>query len=258
MREITLEAEVRKETGKHVHAVRRAGGVPGIFYVHGEENVPIKVPAKSLKPLIHTAEAHIVNLKLGPDSVRSCILRAIQFDPVTEQPVHFDLQGLRENEKITIEVPIVVTGGIPVGVRDGGVVQQVIHRLKISCLPKHIPDHVEVNAENLKINHFIHVRDLKIENVTVLENENSSIVGVVPPTIEKEPEPGVAAVEEAAEPEVIGKGKKPEEGAEGEAAAGEKGEKAEKGEKKAEAAPAGKAPAPGKEEKEKEKEKEKK
>jgi len=118
-----------------------------------------------------------------------------------------------------VEIPVTLTGGTPVGVRDGGILQQITHRLKISCLPKYIPDHIEVNVAELKVNHFIHVRDLNIPNVTILGNELSSIVGVVPPTVEKEETPAAAVVEEAAEPEVIGKGKKTEEGAEGAAPA---------------------------------------
>ena len=240
MHEVTLEAEVRSQRGKQSRSLRRDGKVPGIFYLRGEENIPVAVSEKSLKPFIYTSETHIISLKLNDGKVKSCILRDIQFDPVTDKPIHFDLQGLHASEKIKIEVPIIISGGTPVGVREGGIVQHVMHRLKISCLPKDIPEHIEVNAENLKINQFIHVRDLKIENVTVLENESGSIVGIVPPTVEKVVEPGVVVAEEAAEPEVIAKGKKPEEeGAEGEAAT----------EKKAE--PASKPAAPAKEEKKK-------
>lgn len=213
MREITLEAEIRSQMGKKTGSLRREGKVPGIFYLRGEENIPITVHEKSLLPLIFTAETHIVNLRLTGGGQKNCILRAIQFHPVTEQPIHFDLQGLRENEKINVEVPVIITGGTPAGVRDGGILQHIIHRLKISCLPKDIPEHVEVNAEELKINRFIHVRDLKIEHVTILENEANTIVGVVPPTVEKEETPATPVVEETVEPEVIGKGKKPEEGA---------------------------------------------
>ncbi len=235
MREITLQGEVRTQMGKHTHAVRREGKVPGIFYVHGEQNVAISVQEKHLKPLIYTSETHIVNLKLNNGMDKSCILRDIQFDPITDKPVHFDLQGLRENEEITVEIPIVITGGTPVGVRDGGILQQMARKLKISCLPKFIPDHIEVNAGELTINHFVHVRDLNIPNITILDNPANTLVGIIPPTVEKEETPAAAGAE-AAEPEVIAKGKKPEEGAE--AAAG--------GEKKAEAA----APA-AKEEKKK-------
>ncbi|TLY29383.1 MAG: 50S ribosomal protein L25 [Ignavibacteria bacterium] len=245
MREILLEAEVRKQLGKHSRAIRREGKVPGVFYLHGEKNIPIAVPEKSLKPLIYTSETHIVNLKLGDGSSKSCILRDIQFDPLTDRAIHFDLQGLKQDEKITIEVPVIVTGGTPVGVRDGGILQQIIHKLKILCLPKDIPDHIEVNPENLKINHFIHVRDIKLENVTVLESEAGTIVGVVPPTVEKEVAPAAAAVEEPTEPEVIAKGKKPEEGEEGEEGSEKKAEPGAKGAQKGAPAPKGAATPKG-------------
>ena len=248
MREITLQADIRSELGKRSRTIRHQGKVPGVYYIHGEMNIPLAVQEKNLKPLIFTSETHVINLKLNNGEDKNCILRDIQFDPVTEQPVHFDLQGLREDEKINVEVPIIVTGGIPVGVRDGGIIQHIMHRLKISCLPKDIPEHIEVNAELLKINHFIHVRDLKLENVTILESEASSIVGVVPPTVEKEPVPAEVAAEAPTEPEVITKGKKvDEEGAEGEAGAEKK---AEAGAKPTTAAPKP-AAASAKEEKKK-------
>lgn len=210
MREITIKAEVRKQVGKGTRALRRNGQVPGVFYLAGEQNIPVAIDEKSLKPLIYTSETHVINLTLNDGGVKSCILRDIQFDPVSDRPIHVDLQGLREDREIAVEVPIVVTGGVPVGVRDGGILQSFMHRLKISCLPRFIPEHVEVNVAELKVNQFVHVRDLKIENVRLLDSETGTIVGVIPPTVEKEPTPGVTP-EAALEPEVIGKGKKTEE-----------------------------------------------
>ncbi len=143
--------------------------------------------------------------------------------------MHFDLLGLKENEEITIEVPIVLTGGTAAGVKEGGTLQHVIHKLRISCLPKHIPSKIEIDVAALNINDSVHVRDLKLDNVTVLENEDSAVVAVLPPVIEKAPEEAAAAEAEApAEPEVLAKGKKPEEG---EAAPAEEKDK-EKKEKK--------------------------
>lgn len=241
MQEITLEAEIRKEVGKRARRLRKEGKIPGIFYLHGEDNITIAVPERSLHKFLQSAETHIVNLKLNDGRTRSCILRDIQFDPVTDRPLHVDFQGLRADEKLTIEVPIVVVGGTPKGVKEGGVLQLVMHKLRISCLPKDIPQHIEVNAEELAINHSIHVRDITVPNVTILDSVDNTIVAVIPPTIEKVAEPGVAPVEEITEPEVIAKGKKEEEGEEG---AEEKPE-AKKAEPKKEA----KAEAPKKEEK---------
>jgi len=244
MSEIAVNAEIRKEIGKKAKHLLRDGKVPGIYYGHGQKNIPIALGELSLQPLYRTSAAKIINLKLDDGTVHPCILRDVQFDPVTDRPIHFDLFGLNENEELTIEVPVTVLG-TPKGVKDGGILQHVIHRLRISCLPKNIPDHLEVNVENLEINRSIHVKDLTIPNVKVLENENSTIVAVVPPTILKEAEvtPGAVAAEAApAEPEVIAKGKKPEEGAEEagkEAPAGKGAAPAAKG-----AAPAAKSAAP--------------
>ncbi len=227
MREVILQAEVRASIGKGNRALRRDGKVPAIYYMRGEANIPIAVAEKSLTPLITSSETYLINLQINNGDARSCILRDIQFDPLTERALHVDLQGLKEDEEIALEIPVVVTGATPVGVRDGGILQQFVRKIEVFCLPRHIPDHIEVNPEELKINHFIHVSDLKIENVKILDDPELAIVGVIPPTVEKEATPAETA-EAAAEPEVIAKGKKAEEGEEGEAA----------GEKKAEAAPA--------------------
>jgi len=215
MHEIIIQAENRTPTGGNSRSLRKEGKVPGIYYIHGEQNIPFTVTGKSLQPLIYTTESHIVNLKFEDGGMKKCILREVQFDPVTEKPIHVDLLGLRENEEITLEIPVVIAGGTPVGVKEGGVLQQSIRALKISCLPKDIPNHIEVNAGELKINDFVHVRDVKLTNVTILANEEDTILGVIPPTVEKEVIAEADAEGSAEEPELIAKGKKPEEGEEG-------------------------------------------
>jgi len=137
-------------------------------------------------------------------------------------------------------VPVMLAG-TPKGVKDGGTIQHVMHRLKVSCLPKFIPEHVVVQIAELGINQSIHIRDIKIENVKILESESSTIVAVVPPTILKEEVPADAAATTLAEPEVIAKGKKPEEGEEG----AEGAKPAAPGAAKAAAPGAAKTAAPG-------------
>lgn len=218
MSEVTLTAEIRNDLGKRTKRLRRQGKVPGIYYSHGEKNIPIAVPELTLRPLIKTSATHVINLKLDDGSTRTCILRDVQFDPVTDKPVHFDFFGLKEDEAVTIQVPVAIKGTAK-GVKEGGILQHILHSVRVSCLPKYIPDRIEVDVTELLMNRSIHVKELTIPNVKILENENSAVVAVVPPTIMKEAE--VAPTAEAAavapaEPEVIAKGKKAEEGAEGE------------------------------------------
>jgi large subunit ribosomal protein L25 len=222
MSEIVLQAAVREHTGKKAKHVRTAGSVPGVFYQHGEGTIPIQVERLSLNPLIYTSETHVIQLRLADGTVKKCILRDVQFDPVSDRPVHFDLQGLFENERLTLEIPVSLTGGVPRGVRDGGMLQHVIHKLRVSCFPRDIPEKIEVNIADLGINQAVHVSDLSLPEVTILEGADSTVVAVLPPTVVKEEAVAAAPVEEAKEPEVVGKGKKAEEGAEGEAAEGAK------------------------------------
>jgi large subunit ribosomal protein L25 len=236
MSEVVLNAEPREAKGKRAKYARKLGQIPGVFYAHGEQSLSIQVPKMTLDPLIYTSETHIINLRLKDGSLRKCILRDVQFDPVSDRPIHFDLLGLQENEKLTIDVPIVLTGGTPKGVREGGMIQHIIHKLRVSCLPKDIPDKIEIEVGSLEINQSVHVNELTVPNVAVLDNPDNPVVSVVPPTVIKEPEPAVAAEEEMAEPEVVGKGKKEDE---------------EKEEEGAESKPAAKSAAPKEETKDK-------
>ncbi len=213
MQEVVINAEVRTNTGKHSKYSRASGMTPGVYYAHGEGNLNIQVLASALEPLVFTSEAHVIDLRLADGASRKCILRDVQFDPVTDKPIHFDLQGLKENEKLTIEVPVVLTGGVPQGVRDGGMLQHFVHKVKVSCLPKDIPQKFEIAVEALGINHFVHIADLQMPNVVILENAETAVVGVMPPHIVKEETPA-EVTEEPKEPEVVGKGKKAEEGEE--------------------------------------------
>jgi len=211
MREITVPVEIRTHHKKKVGQLRRNGFIPGVYYLHGEKSIPLKVKEKALLPLVNSTETHILNLDFTPGEVRQGIIREVQFDPLTEKPLHVDFQGILANEELTIDVPIVLTGGTPVGVRFGGILQHVLHSIQVACLPKDIPEHIEINVSELAINHSIHVGDLKIDNIRILTHAEDAIVLVLPPVVEKTET--TTATEETAEPEVIGKGKKEEEGA---------------------------------------------
>lgn len=180
MTEITLDAEIRK-TGKSAsNRLRQEGKVPGIYYAPGDVPLPIAVKESQLKSLIHTTEAHIVKLRLSDGKEFQCILKDVEFDPVTDRPIHFDLFGLKKGVKITLEVPIVLVGKA-IGVEKGGIIEHSLHSVEIECLSDAIPEHIEVDISNLDIGDSIHVKDLNIPGVRVLENELAVVVTIVPP-----------------------------------------------------------------------------
>ena len=211
MSEIKLTVAKREKTsGSGLNKLRSEGKVPGIFYGTGETNIPITADFLELRQLIYTSESHIIDLNIeGTDEHHNCIIKDVQFHPVKDNPIHFDLLALHKGQKIKIEVTIHLTGTAP-GVKEGGILQHSIHKLDIECLPKDIPSHVDIDVSTLNIGDSIKVSDLKLDNVTILNDESAVIASVVPPKAAVE-ETAPVEGEESAEPEVIGKGKSSEE-----------------------------------------------
>jgi large subunit ribosomal protein L25 len=210
MEKVLLEARKRTDqTKSSTKSIRRQGKVPGVIYSKNIQPISIEVAEGSINPLVFTAKTHLISLSIEGETNLDCIIKDIQFDPVTDKVVHFDLQEFNVKEKIQIEVPIQLVG-TAVGVKEGGVVQHTLHKLDLECLPVDIPEAINVEITSLRLGDSIHVSDLKIEGVEILSPADSIIVSVTHPKVEKEPVPGEVESEETAEPEVIGKGKSEE------------------------------------------------
>ncbi len=211
MSEITVQAKKRILSTKGVvNKLRRDGNIPGIYYTKGVEPIPIYLSERTLKPLVFTSETHIVNLKIDEGEELKSILKNIQFDPVTDRVVHFDLLGISADQEIEIEVPVLIEGQAK-GVKEGGVIQHTMHKIHISCLPADIPEHVVINISDLGVGDSVHVKDLKINKAKILHHDDVIIVSVVIPRAVVEPTVVPEVTEEQVEPEVISKGKQTEE-----------------------------------------------
>ncbi len=216
MEKVIIEANERKTINKRSrNSLRNEGRVPGVLYGSRMEPIPIDVTRLEINPLVFTAKTNLISLKLDGHEEYECVIKDVQFDPVSDEVLHFDLIGLTRGEKIQLEVPIKLLGNA-VGVKEGGLLQESMHKLSIECLPKDIPQLLELEVTELNIGDSIHVSDLNFENITILNPENTIVVSVVLPKVEievEEVEEGEELEEEegAAEPEVIGKGKESEE-----------------------------------------------
>lgn len=211
MSQLTINAESRKKLGGSTALqLRQQGRVPGILYGHGEPSIPFHVKELDLRPLIYTNETHTVSLNLDGAPQR-CVLREVQFHPVTDRVSHIDLILIHADEKIRIDVPVKLIGTAS-GVKDGGVMDFSLHKLSIEVLPDSIPDHIELDITNLKIGHSLHVSDLPASaDYTISTDSHAVIVIIAAPKAAEE----VAAPTDAvvAEPEQIKKGKKEDEDA---------------------------------------------
>jgi large subunit ribosomal protein L25 len=212
MSEILVNGSKRTLSTKGVvNQMRRDGNVPGIYYTKGVEPIPVFVSEKALKPIVFTSETHIINFKIDDGEELKSILKNVQFDPVSDRVVHFDLLGISADQEIEIDVPIMFEGQAK-GVKEGGIVQQTLHKVTVSCLPADIPQHITIDVTDLALGDSIHVRDLVIDKVKFLQNPGVIIVSVVVPRAAVEATPAAEVPgEEKTEPEIITKGKQTEE-----------------------------------------------
>ncbi len=219
MEDVVLDVENRSLMGKKAKKLFADKKIPGVFYL-GNENVSVQADERRIHTIVSSHATHVIKVKFQDGSERRAIINEVQVDPVHGGIRHFDLYGIREGQKITLQIPVVLVGS-PKGVKDGGILQHSIHRIRIQCDPDQVPEHVEVNVSELGIADSVHIRDIKIEGARILDNADSAIVTVVPPPAIKEETPEAVAAEAAeqpAEPEVIGKTKKAEEAGEAEEA----------------------------------------
>ncbi|MDZ7332346.1 MAG: 50S ribosomal protein L25 [candidate division KSB1 bacterium] len=199
MSELLLQAQPREKTGKgFAKKLRREGKIPGIFYSHGEKAIPIALDQRETLKILGS-ESGLIDFQLGKKRKQKAIIKDVQVDPVKQTLVHIDVQGVSLEEKITINVPIVLVGEA-IGVKQqGGILHQYLRELEVECLPLDIPDRIEIDVTKLNIGDTITARSLSIEKATIVGDLDQPIVNVLPPTVEKEVKPEV--VEAAAEAE---------------------------------------------------------
>lgn len=204
-----LNAQLRTGTGKSaVREIRRSGRVPAVVYGHGDETRPLSVDALELEKLVSTISVENTLIDLVIDDSKKptpALIREVQYHPIRPQILHVDLYQVHAGEKIHLEIPIRIHG-TPIGVReDGGVLQEVLREIHVECLPRDIPEGVDIDIVELRIGDTIHVSDVEIPNVKILNDPDLVICTVTAPTVEELPEP--AETEEGVggdvEPELI-------------------------------------------------------
>lgn len=215
---VELKAK-KRETGKQAaKRYRREGLVTGVYYINGEEAIPIAVDPIDLRPIVFTGQTKIVELVIDGQDKRECVLKEVEFDPITDQITHFDLIGIIRGQLFTVDVPIILKG-TAIGAKEGGLIQHSMHKVRIHVLPKDMPSSVEVDISELTVGDSLFIRDLEVENVEFEASPDAVIVSCVPPRVSKE---AAGLVEEGEEGE-----EGAEEGEEGAEEGAEAEEKAE-------------------------------
>lgn len=241
-----LAVTVRETTGKGAaRQLRREGKIPGVLYGQGECLMLTIEPDSLVKILkAQSGGSALVSLTLtGAKSKpkRTALLRDFQVDPVEGNVLHADLFEISMNKPIRVKVPLHLTGGVPAGVKEGGILHHNMRELHIECLPDALPDFIEVDASGLNISQGLHLKDVVVhEGIRYLDDPEQMVVSVAAPITEAKLESllasGTAGAEGGKEPEVAAKGKV-EGAAGGDAAKAGAAADAKGGDKKGAAAP---------------------
>ncbi len=216
MAQTVLKAKIREKTGKGAaRKYRYDGWIPAEFYSAHDENLHLLLNTKDFESIL--AHGHgLFNLEVdGQNKEFQCVIKDLQLDPVQGYVLHADFQGVKVGEKLTLEVPLSLKG-TAAGVKSGGILEFVMRELEIECLPKDIPDHLEIDISALNIGDSIRVKDLSFENIRILNEEEETIVLVDHPRLAEEVEEEeegeeLLLEEEPKEPELVRSRKKEEE-----------------------------------------------
>jgi large subunit ribosomal protein L25 len=220
---IAIKADARSVQGTGAsRRLRRESKVPGIIYGAGKDAMPIEMDHKDLwfnlkKEGFH---ASILDMEVGTEKSQ-VLLRDYQMHPFRPLILHVDFQRVDANKKIHMRVPLhFVNAEIAPGVKGaGGQVQHVMNELEISCLPKDLPEFIEVDLAELQAGHSLHLSSLKlpegVEPVVPKGSEDPTVATIIIPrvmTADEEAAEIAAAAPSAAEVETTAQKAKVEDG----------------------------------------------
>lgn len=220
-KEIILKATRREGRGKNdARRARRDGQVPVTIYGGAGEAVAALAPLSELAAILRSDSGRNTIFTVDIEGVEATevMFADRQIDPVRSRLVHADFKRLVKGQKIEATVPLRLVGE-PIGVREeAGVLEQIIREIEIRCQPRDIPEHLDVDVTNLGVHDVLHVSDIPATADVEILSEPDTVIATVSVVKEEVVEAPPVEGEAPAEPEVIGKGKKEEEGESGEQA----------------------------------------
>ncbi len=176
MNTITIEGQLRTESGKKAtRQLRSQQLVPGVIY-GGEKEVNFSAPLAAFRPVVYTSQFLICEINVDGKSHR-CILKDLQFDKVTDSLAHVDFLELSDNKKVIATLPLKFTG-TPAGVKAGGKLVTKMKGLKIKTYPKYLREDIEVDLTNLELNGNVRVEDVNAENMEIMNSPRIPIASV--------------------------------------------------------------------------------
>ena len=176
MKSITIEGQLRTESGKKAtRQLRSQQLVPGVIY-GGAKEINFSAPAAAFKDIVYTPDFNLTDVVVDGKTYR-CILKDLQFNKVTDLLTHVDFLELVEDKKVIATLPVKFTG-VPAGVKAGGKLVTKMSSLKVKTYPKFLRENIEVDITKLELNENIRVEDVKLDNMEVLNSPRIPIASV--------------------------------------------------------------------------------
>jgi large subunit ribosomal protein L25 len=214
-KEFKVKATIREGRGKNdARRARRGGMVPITVYGGDGETVAAVAPISELAAILRSEAGRNTIFTINVEGIgeSEVMFHERQIDPIRGRLIHADLTRLVKGQKIEVTVPLHLVGE-PFGVKEKqGVLEQIIREIEIRCEPRQIPDVINVDVSNLDVHDVLHASDIPVPESVEILTPNDVVIATV--GIVKEEVVATPAIEgeEPAEPEVIGKGKKEDEG----------------------------------------------
>ncbi|KKU64108.1 MAG: 50S ribosomal protein L25 [Candidatus Woesebacteria bacterium GW2011_GWC2_47_16] len=193
MNKTTLEAKVRKITGRKVKTLRKEGLIPANIYGKKVKSQAIQVMALDFKKAYEEAgETGLISLKVqgekGKAEDRAVLVSNVQIDPLSDAAVHVDFRQVDLKEKVTASVPVELVGESPAEKGSLGTVVQYIDEIEVEALPTDLPEKFEVDASGLvEVDQAVFVSDLKYDKAKVeIKNDAGEIIVKVEPPQKEE------------------------------------------------------------------------
>lgn len=215
---VKIKGEKRETFGKNAsRRLRREGKVPAILYGPKTENVSLTLEKKDLFQILKSDTGENTIFKVSFDSqTQDVMIKDLQKDPTSDRLLHVDLILITMDKEIRVDVPVVLVGEA-VGVKtEGGFVDFTLRELEIECLPKDIPEHIDVDITGLHLHQSIKVEELSPPAGVTLISDPDSVIAMIQAqakeeiVVEEGLEEEVEVISGEEEPEVIKK-EKPEE-----------------------------------------------
>jgi len=193
-----LEATIREKSGRgDTRRMRRQGRLPGVLYGSGKPNIAMSFDRLEVARLVEDAGFHtsMVELKIqGKRGKNSALVKDIQWDPITDLPMHLDFHRVSSSDTVRVEVPVQIINDekCPASVL-GGFIDLIRRTLEVACRADLIPDSIGIDCAKIDIGDVVHVEDIPLpDGVEIIHDVNFTVLTALAPTVAEEP----AATEE--------------------------------------------------------------